>query len=432
MFQRARRPLGIARDRDHAASRSSAPTVSRPCVPVRRSDDHQLDVDCRQPAARTSRSASGCSTPTASAATAPTRTSRTWPAEMEGSGEVRFVIDSLDLVEGTYKLDVAAHRARRLPVRLPSAAPHVPREVAHQGRRHLPSASPVGVLALRADRPDAEAMSERKIWTPTDVVDVSGPPALLRNYLEQRDVRDHLARASLGGPIRPRTTSAAALASDAGARGAGRTCDRVRARGVAHRDGQASAARLRFIARRVSRAAPVADAIAQFVMIFTVLQHMPDSNAATVIREIMRVLAPGGFVLVVEETDPTLEAGDVARAEFGYTKGRSWSWYAQQFEPLQPIRMAPRTIEPGYPRADVGTLHALRAGMSAALTRGGRRARSRGPSQRSHHRLHQRRLRPAAPRTRALPAGRPAEGDALIVGVNSDRSVRATRDPTGP
>ncbi len=90
-------------------------------------------------------------------------------------------------------------------------------------------------------------------------------------------------------------------------------------------------------------------------MVFTVLQHMPDWNAETVIREIMRVLAPGGFVLVVEETDPTLEAGDVTRAELGYTKGRSWSWYAQQFEPLQPIRMAPRTIEPGYPRADVGT-----------------------------------------------------------------------------
>ena len=44
-------------------------------------------------------------------------------------------------------------------------------------------------------------MSERKVWTPADVVDVSGPPALLRNYLEQRDVRDHLTQASLGGPI---------------------------------------------------------------------------------------------------------------------------------------------------------------------------------------------------------------------------------------
>ena len=32
------------------------------------------------------------------------------PVALSGSGEVVFVIDSLDLVEGTYKLDVAAHR----------------------------------------------------------------------------------------------------------------------------------------------------------------------------------------------------------------------------------------------------------------------------------------------------------------------------------
>ena len=199
-------------------------------------------------------------------------------------------------------------------------------------------------------------MSERKVWTPTDVVDVSGPPALLRNYLEQRDVRDHLARASLGGPIK--------TAYDVGC-GFGRLTPVLaeQAERVIGFEREASlietARRLlpdyEFIHVASLEQLPVADAIAQFVMIFTVLQHMPDSNAETVIREIMRVLAPGGFVLVVEETDPTLEAGDVTRAELGYTKGRSWSWYAQKFEPLQPIRMAPRTIEPGYPRADVGT-----------------------------------------------------------------------------
>ena len=68
-----------------------------------------------------------------------------------------------------------------------------------------------------------------------------------------------------------------------------------------------------------------------------------------------RVLAPGGHILVVEETDPALEAGDVAQAEAGYTRGRPWSWYSARFAPLQLIRMGPRVIEPGYPRADVGT-----------------------------------------------------------------------------
>ena len=31
------------------------------------------------------------------------------PVELVGAGEVKFLIDRLDLVEGTYKLDVAAH-----------------------------------------------------------------------------------------------------------------------------------------------------------------------------------------------------------------------------------------------------------------------------------------------------------------------------------
>jgi len=35
--------------------------------------------------------------------------------ELSGDGEVRFVIDRLDLVEGTYKLDVAVHRQNGTP-----------------------------------------------------------------------------------------------------------------------------------------------------------------------------------------------------------------------------------------------------------------------------------------------------------------------------
>ena len=35
--------------------------------------------------------------------------------ELSGRGEVRFVIESLDLVDGTYKLDVAAHRRDGYP-----------------------------------------------------------------------------------------------------------------------------------------------------------------------------------------------------------------------------------------------------------------------------------------------------------------------------
>ena len=47
--------------------------------------------------------------PTAFAATGPTPTSNRWTRRMEGEVEVAFEIDSLELVEGTYKLDVAVH-----------------------------------------------------------------------------------------------------------------------------------------------------------------------------------------------------------------------------------------------------------------------------------------------------------------------------------
>jgi hypothetical protein len=35
--------------------------------------------------------------------------------EVVGSGQVRFIIESLDLVDGTYKLDVAVHRENGAP-----------------------------------------------------------------------------------------------------------------------------------------------------------------------------------------------------------------------------------------------------------------------------------------------------------------------------
>ena len=199
-------------------------------------------------------------------------------------------------------------------------------------------------------------MTERKTWTPTDVLDVSGPPALLRNYLEQGLVRDCVQRAEMTTPI--------TRAYDVGC-GFGRLTPVLSefaavVVGFEREATLVATARqllpaLEFIEVASLETLPAPDASAELVMTFTVLQHMPDPQAEAVIREMARVLAPGGHVLAVEETDPTLEAGDVTRAEAGYTRGRPWSWYEARFAPLQLIRMGPRVIEPGYPRADVGT-----------------------------------------------------------------------------
>ena len=199
-------------------------------------------------------------------------------------------------------------------------------------------------------------MADRKPWTPGDVVDVSGPAALLRNYLEQRDVRDYLTRAAATTPI--------VRAYDLGC-GFGRLTPVLseQAETVIGFEREASlvaTARqllpsLEFMQVDTLERLPVGDASAQFVLTFTVLQHMPDARAEAVIREIARVLAPGAHVLAVEETDAQLEAGDAANADLGYTRGRPWSWYAARLEPLRLVRMSPREIEPGYARSDVGT-----------------------------------------------------------------------------
>jgi SAM-dependent methyltransferase len=199
-------------------------------------------------------------------------------------------------------------------------------------------------------------MGERKIWTPTDVVDVSGPPALLRNYLEQRDVRHYVQWAGAAAPV--------GRAYDVGC-GFGRltpVLSEVAAEvvGFEREPSLVETARtllpaLRFEQVETLESLPAADASAQFVMTFTVLQHLPDDRAAAVLAEIRRVATPGGFVLLVEETDPALEAGDAERADLGYTRGRSWSWYEQRLPARRMIAAQPREIEPGYTRQDVGT-----------------------------------------------------------------------------
>lgn len=199
-------------------------------------------------------------------------------------------------------------------------------------------------------------MSDRKTWTPTDVVDVAGPSALLRNYLEQRDVRAYVQQAAARHAIH--------RAYDVGC-GFGRltpvlaeTASEVVA--FERETSLVEAARQLLPAFRIEHVStlehlPAPKASTDFVLTFTVLQHMPDARADGVLSEIRRVLAPGGHLLLVEETDVTLEAGDPERADLGYTRGRPVDWYVEHFHPSTLVATSARVIEPGYPRPDVGT-----------------------------------------------------------------------------
>lgn len=195
-----------------------------------------------------------------------------------------------------------------------------------------------------------------KPWGVRDVVDVDVPAFALRTYLEQAGVRRFLARAGGGRRLR--------AAADIGC-GYGRLlpvlgefADRVA--GFERQPEFASeATRLHPHAEifRVTSLAnlPSVDAAYDFVLTFTVLQHLVDRVAAEVAAEIRRLRAAGGHVLICEETDPAHVAGDVADPLGRCTIGRSAEAYSRLFAPLRLLDSAPRVVEPTYPRRDVGT-----------------------------------------------------------------------------
>ena len=278
-------------------------------------------------------------------------------------------------------------------------------------------------------------MTDRKAWTPTDVVDVSGPPALLRNYLEQRDVRGYLQRAVSKTPI--------AVAYDVGC-GFGRLTP-VLSEQAATVVGFEREAALLATARVLLPALdfrqvpsleslPVADHTAQFVLTFTVLQHMPDPRTEAVIREITRVLAPGRprpgcrrnrsvarggrrrarRFSATRAEDPASGTPRASRASNFSARARASSSRAIPVPTSGPTCCSGRDNVGGLPRRGIGTRRRLAAQ---------RQASSSLPTACTTSFIRA---------TSAISQRARAEGDVLIVGVNSDRSVRANKGPARP
>ena len=197
---------------------------------------------------------------------------------------------------------------------------------------------------------------ERVVWTPGLVVDVDGPRAMLRTYLEQRDVRELCASIGLPLPL--------ASACDIGC-GFGRLTP-VLTEFAEHVVGFERETELLNVARSLQpsidfhtieslRRLPADPASFNLGLVFTVLQHVPEPEVAAVIDELRRTVRPDGHLLLCEETDATLEAGDRSAAHLGYTCGRPVATYETWLAPWKLVATRRRSIEPGYPRADVGT-----------------------------------------------------------------------------
>jgi len=194
------------------------------------------------------------------------------------------------------------------------------------------------------------------VWTPREVVDVDGPRAIMRAYLEQRDVRELVAGVAREAPI--------AAACDVGC-GFGRLTPVLaefaeRVVGFEREPDLLHAARslqpsIDFRQVETLSKLPADDASFTFGLVFTVLQHVPEPEVQAVIDELRRIVSPIGHLLLCEETDDTLEAGDKAQAHLGYTRGRPVTTYEAWFSPWRLVATSHRAIEPGYPRADVGT-----------------------------------------------------------------------------
>ena len=195
----------------------------------------------------------------------------------------------------------------------------------------------------------------RHRWSPGETSDVTGPGSNLRNYLEQRDVRRCLGVAAAEGPI--------GAAGEVGC-GYGRLTMVLSEFSSAvtgfEREGElvAEASRLlptiEFVNVASLASLPKPPASFDFMMTFTVLQHLHDAEAEAVVEEIRRLVGKG-FVLLAEETDASLRDGDVDLEHGGVTIGRSVETYQRWMEPHELVLQFPRQIEPGYAREDVGT-----------------------------------------------------------------------------
>lgn len=187
-------------------------------------------------------------------------------------------------------------------------------------------------------------------------MDVDGPRAMLRAYLEQRDVRELTAKASAAAPI--------SAACDVGC-GFGRVtpvltefADRVigfEREPDLLRVARALQPSVEFRSIDTLSRLPADDGSFTFGLVFTVLQHVPEPEVLAVIDELRRIVTPQGHLLLCEETDATLEAGDRSQAHLGYTCGRPVTTYQSWLAPWKLVATKRRAIEPDYPRPDVGT-----------------------------------------------------------------------------
>lgn len=199
-------------------------------------------------------------------------------------------------------------------------------------------------------------MNDEKKWDFYDVVDVASTNFVVRNYIEQMDVRKYLEYVSKQKKIES--------ACEVGC-GYGRITMVLRefasnVKGFEREDFFFNEAKrlipdIKFIKISSLTKLNAESNEYDFVLTFTVLQHLIDSEVNKVINEIKRITKKGGYILLCEETDSKHVSGDTNNPFGRCTIGRSVETYQNLMAPYKLIKISSRKIEPGYTRKDVGT-----------------------------------------------------------------------------
>jgi ubiquinone/menaquinone biosynthesis C-methylase UbiE len=184
-------------------------------------------------------------------------------------------------------------------------------------------------------------------------MNVSGPEAAARNYVEQRDVRAYLTR------INPPSGGAGC---EVGA-GFGRVTvvleefyDDVvafeRERALVE-TGASLHPTIRFVQVDSLAELPSNDASFDVALIYTVLQHLTDPEVVATLDEITRVLKPDGSLILCEHIDPDYSTGALRRGAI-FTIGRAADHYARLLRDFDLVDTSPRHTQTWSDPGDQG------------------------------------------------------------------------------
>ena len=206
-------------------------------------------------------------------------------------------------------------------------------------------------LLRRIRRKLMGAPAGRHVWTPAQVIDADGPELSLRSYLEHRDIRKMLTHV----PAERRKR-----AMEVGS-GFGRLVVVLEeffpeVWGVEREPGLLEVSRELVPSVRYANPTSIADlsgvpGTIDFAMIFTVLMHMTDAEAQAVLAA-MRAKAKGGWILIVERTDPGEVFGDNSDSSRFMAHGRPVEKFADWMKPWRLVATLPRSLEPTYKYLD--------------------------------------------------------------------------------